>query len=111
MSNSLAEIVVARLLQGVFGAALVPLSQVVLMRNQPARKAGSAMAIWGMGVMVGPILGPDAGRLADRQLQLALGLLHQRADRHAGHLRHVAIHPADARAARASASTYSALPP
>jgi DHA2 family multidrug resistance protein len=61
MSNSLAEIVAARLAQGVFGAALVPLSQVVLMDINPREKQGQAMAIWGMGVMVGPILGPTLG--------------------------------------------------
>ena len=61
MSNSLAEIVAARLLQGVFGAALVPLAQVVLMEINPREKQGSAMAVWGMGVMVGPIIGPTLG--------------------------------------------------
>jgi DHA2 family multidrug resistance protein len=61
MSNTLAEIVAARLLQGVFGAALVPLSQVVLLDINPREKQGSAMAIWGVGVMVGPILGPTLG--------------------------------------------------
>jgi DHA2 family multidrug resistance protein len=61
MSNTLAEIVAARLAQGVFGAALVPLSQVVLMDINPREKQGQAMAIWGMGVMVGPILGPTLG--------------------------------------------------
>jgi MFS transporter, DHA2 family, multidrug resistance protein len=61
MSNSLAEIVAARLLQGVFGAALAPLSQVVLLDINPKEKQGSAMAIWGVGVMVGPILGPTLG--------------------------------------------------
>jgi MFS transporter, DHA2 family, multidrug resistance protein len=61
LSNTLAEIVAARLLQGVFGAALVPLSQVVLMDINPREKQGSAMAIWGVGVMVGPILGPTLG--------------------------------------------------
>jgi MFS transporter, DHA2 family, multidrug resistance protein len=61
ISNSLGEIVVARLLQGVFGAAFVPLSQMVLMEINPREKQGSAMAIWGMGVMVGPILGPTLG--------------------------------------------------
>jgi MFS transporter, DHA2 family, multidrug resistance protein len=61
MSNTLAEIVLARLLQGVFGAALVPLAQVVLMDINPREKQGSAMAVWGMGVMVGPILGPTLG--------------------------------------------------
>ena len=61
LSNSLAEIVGARLLQGLFGAALVPMSQVVLMEINPPAKQGSAMAIWGMGIMVGPILGPTLG--------------------------------------------------
>src|SRR6202167_2160484 len=61
MADSLAQIVAARLLQGVFGAALVPLSQVVLMDINPKEKQGQAMAIWGMGVMVGPILGPTLG--------------------------------------------------
>ncbi len=61
MSNSLAEIVASRLLQGVFGAALVPLAQVVLMEINPREKQGQAMAVWGMGVMVGPILGPTLG--------------------------------------------------
>jgi DHA2 family multidrug resistance protein len=61
MSNSLAQIVVARLLQGIFGAALVPMSQMVLMDINPPEKQGSAMAVWGMGVMVGPILGPTLG--------------------------------------------------
>ena len=61
VANSLAEIVAARLLQGVFGAALVPLSQVVLLDINPKEKQGSAMAIWGVGVMVGPILGPTLG--------------------------------------------------
>src|SRR5450432_333833 len=61
MSNSLAEIVAARLLQGIFGAALVPLSQVVLLDINPKEKQGSAMAIWGVGVMVGPIIGPTLG--------------------------------------------------
>jgi DHA2 family multidrug resistance protein len=61
MSNTLAEIVAARLLQGVFGAALVPLSQMVLLDINPKEKQGSAMAIWGVGVMVGPILGPTLG--------------------------------------------------
>lgn len=61
MSTSLAQIVAARVLQGLFGAALVPLSQVVLLDINPKEKHGSAMAIWGMGVMIGPILGPTLG--------------------------------------------------
>jgi len=61
LSSSLTEIVVARLLQGVFGAALVPLSQATLLDINPREKHGSAMAVWGMGVMIGPILGPTLG--------------------------------------------------
>ena len=61
LSGSLAEIVAARMLQGVFGAALVPLSQATLLDINPREKHGSAMAVWGMGVMIGPILGPTLG--------------------------------------------------
>jgi DHA2 family multidrug resistance protein len=61
LSTSLGQIVAARLLQGVFGAALVPLSQAVLLDINPRDKHGSAMAVWGMGVMIGPILGPTLG--------------------------------------------------
>ncbi len=61
ISGSLTEMVFARLLQGVFGAALVPLSQSTLLDINPREKHGSAMAVWGMGVMVGPILGPTLG--------------------------------------------------
>ena len=61
ISGSLAQIVLARLLQGLFGAALVPLSQAVLLDINPREKHGSAMAVWGMGVMIGPILGPTLG--------------------------------------------------
>ncbi|UGQ48219.1 MDR family MFS transporter [Massilia endophytica] len=61
LSSSLTEIVIARLLQGVFGAALVPLSQATLLDINPREKHGSAMAVWGMGVMIGPILGPTLG--------------------------------------------------
>jgi MFS transporter, DHA2 family, multidrug resistance protein len=60
-ATSLEEIVIFRLLQGVFGASLVPLSQAVLLDTYPPEKHGSAMAIWGVGVMLGPILGPTLG--------------------------------------------------
>jgi DHA2 family multidrug resistance protein len=61
MAGSLGGIVGARLLQGIFGAALVPLSQAVLLDINPPAKVGQAMAIWGAGIMVGPILGPMLG--------------------------------------------------
>jgi DHA2 family multidrug resistance protein len=56
-ANSLSEIVLYRLLQGGFGAALVPLSQALLLSRYPRERHGSAMALWGVGVMLGPILG------------------------------------------------------
>ncbi|WP_165855921.1 DHA2 family efflux MFS transporter permease subunit [Marinobacter sp. JSM 1782161] len=61
IAANLEEIVLFRLLQGIFGAGLVPLSQAVLLDTYPKEKHGSAMAMWGMGVMVGPILGPTLG--------------------------------------------------
>lgn len=61
MAQSLSEIVAFRLLQGVFGAALVPLSQAVLLDSYPRERHGQAMALWGVGIMVGPILGPTLG--------------------------------------------------
>ena len=61
IAQSLPEMVLFRLLQGVCGASLVPLSQAVLLDTWPKEKHGSAMAIWGVGVMVGPILGPTLG--------------------------------------------------
>jgi DHA2 family multidrug resistance protein len=60
-ARSLPQMVVFRVLQGIFGAALVPLSQSTMMDIYPMEKRGQAMAIWGMGVMIGPILGPTLG--------------------------------------------------
>ena len=61
LATSLTQIVLFRLLQGMFGAALVPLSQTTMLDLYPVEQRGSAMALWGMGVMVGPILGPTLG--------------------------------------------------
>ncbi|HVI35218.1 MAG TPA: DHA2 family efflux MFS transporter permease subunit, partial [Gaiellales bacterium] len=61
IAQTLNEMVLFRLLQGICGAALVPLSQAVLLDTWPREKHGSAMALWGVGVMVGPILGPTLG--------------------------------------------------
>jgi len=60
-ATSLEQIVVYRVIQGLMGAALVPLSQAVLLDTYPRERHGSAMALWGMGVMVGPIIGPTLG--------------------------------------------------
>jgi DHA2 family multidrug resistance protein len=61
MAQSLVEIVLFRVLQGMFGAALVPLSQTVLLNINPKERQGSAMALWGVAVMAGPVLGPVLG--------------------------------------------------
>src|ERR1700758_1842527 len=57
MAQSLGEVVLFRVLQGMFGAALVPLSQSVMYDIYPVEQRGSAMALWTMGVMIGPICG------------------------------------------------------
>ncbi|HPQ95483.1 MAG: DHA2 family efflux MFS transporter permease subunit [Thiothrix sp.] len=60
-AGSLAEMIGARLLQGFFGASVVPLSQSVMIDTFPREERGKAMAFWGIGVMLGPILGPTLG--------------------------------------------------
>lgn len=61
IASSLTEMVVFRLMQGACGAALVPVSQAILLDTYPREKHGSAMAMWGVGVMLGPIMGPSLG--------------------------------------------------
>lgn len=61
MAQTLPEAVLARMLQGVFGACLVPISQSVLLDTFPREKHAKAMSLWGIGVMVAPILGPTIG--------------------------------------------------
>ena len=60
-AQSLSQMVLFRILQGLFGAALVPLSQATMLDTYPAEKRNQAMAAFGMGVMIGPILGPTLG--------------------------------------------------
>ena len=60
-AQSLVQIVGFRLLQGLFGAALIPLSQAVLMDINPPEQQGPAMAMWGMAAILGPIVGPALG--------------------------------------------------
>ncbi len=61
IATSIEELVLFRLLQGACGAALVPMSQAALLDAYPPHKYARAMAIWGVGIMVGPILGPTLG--------------------------------------------------
>jgi DHA2 family multidrug resistance protein len=61
MAQNLSEMVIFRALQGVSGAFLVPIAQAVLFDINPPHKHARAMAMFGMGVMIGPILGPVLG--------------------------------------------------
>jgi DHA2 family multidrug resistance protein len=60
-AGTLGQLVLFRVLQGAFGAFLVPLAQAVLLDTWPREKQTAAMAVWGVGVMLGPILGPTLG--------------------------------------------------
>jgi MFS transporter, DHA2 family, multidrug resistance protein len=66
-AQSIGQIVAFRLLQGMFSAALVPLSQATLLDIYPIERRGFAMAVWGMGVMIGPIMGPTLGGFLTEQ--------------------------------------------
>jgi DHA2 family multidrug resistance protein len=61
LAQDINQMVGFRLLQGVFGAALVPLSQTVMLDMYALHERAKAMSIWGMGVMLGPIMGPSLG--------------------------------------------------
>jgi MFS transporter, DHA2 family, multidrug resistance protein len=61
LATSIEEMVLFRFLQGCFGAPLVPLAQATMLDTFPPSQTGSAMAMFGMGVMLGPILGPSLG--------------------------------------------------
>ena len=61
LATSLPELILWRSCQGLFGAPLVPLSQAITLDTFPRAQHGPAMALWGIGVMLGPILGPTVG--------------------------------------------------
>ncbi len=61
LSESLSVMVFFRLFQGAFGAALIPLSQAIMKQNYSLSEQGKAMAIWGIGIMSAPALGPVLG--------------------------------------------------
>ena len=63
VAQSLNQIVFFRLLQGAAGAAMMPLSQAILMETFPPREQAMSMAVWGIGMMVAPIMGPTIGGL------------------------------------------------
>lgn len=61
LATSLGQLIGFRLIQGIFGAALVPMSQAILLDINPPERHGPAMAIWGIGAILGPIIGPALG--------------------------------------------------
>jgi DHA2 family multidrug resistance protein len=60
-AQTLPQLVAFRTMQGICGAALVPLSQTLMMEAYPREEQGKAMAMWGVGTMLGPITGPTLG--------------------------------------------------
>ncbi|WP_291163451.1 DHA2 family efflux MFS transporter permease subunit [Hyphomicrobium sp.] len=60
-SHTLFQMVLFRLLQGAFGASVIPLSQATMVDSYDAASRGKAMAVWGIGVLLGPIMGPTVG--------------------------------------------------
>jgi DHA2 family multidrug resistance protein len=58
---SLPLLIVFRVLQGACGGALMPMSQAILLETFPPKEHAKAMAVWGLGMMLGPILGPILG--------------------------------------------------
>lgn len=60
-ATDLGEMIVFRIVQGLFGAALAPLAQAALMQEYPQAQHGRVMALWTVGVLVGPVLGPTLG--------------------------------------------------
>ena len=61
LAPSLAWLVFFRIVQGAGGGALQPISQAILLESFPKEKQGMAMAIFGMGVVMAPIIGPTLG--------------------------------------------------
>ena len=60
-ANTLPMLILFRIIQGAAGGALQPLSQAVLLESFPPEKRGKAMGMWGLGIVVAPILGPVLG--------------------------------------------------
>ena len=81
--SRLETLVLWRIVQGGIGAPVVPLANAIVLDSFPRRQAGLVSSIFGMTVVLGPVIGPALRRHAGRDLQLALGLLHDRPGRRA----------------------------
>ena len=60
-ATSLEALIAYRVLQGIMGAPITPVSQAIILSNFPRQQHGLATAIWGVGVVCGPIIGPTLG--------------------------------------------------
>ncbi|MBE9560568.1 MAG: DHA2 family efflux MFS transporter permease subunit, partial [Proteobacteria bacterium] len=60
-ADSLDSMIVYRIVQGMMGASIIPLTQSLMVRYFPKDKKDLAMAIWGIGIMMGPVVGPTLG--------------------------------------------------
>jgi DHA2 family multidrug resistance protein len=60
-ATSLPEILIYRALQGMFSAPVIPISQAMMLDNYPRERHGTALAIWGVGVMFAPVISPMVG--------------------------------------------------
>lgn len=61
LANSMTTMVMARILQGFGGGGIVPISQAIMLESFPKNERGKAMAVFGMGIIIAPIIGPVLG--------------------------------------------------
>ena len=83
-ARTLEEEVLWRLLMGAFGAAIVPLCQVIVMNVYPRKEHGRALAVWGVGTMAAPLIALPLGGRHHRALRLAGRVLYEPAGRGLG---------------------------
>ncbi len=67
-ADSLAEMVTFRIMQGAFGASVIPLSQSIMIQIYPPEQRGKAMALFSVGILLGPILGPTLGGIITQNM-------------------------------------------
>jgi len=64
IANSLETLILARVLQGMFGAPIMPMGQAILLGTFPRHLHATALVMWGVGAVFGPVLGPILGSIA-----------------------------------------------
>jgi len=77
LATSVTALIFFRVLQGLTGGGLQPLAQAILLATFPEQKHGQAMAAFGIGILLAPILGPTLGGWITDNYKLALDLLSQ----------------------------------